>query len=280
MRKSIRFAYDRRSDQYIIMESVSEKSTGAETIAMPLQEVDRQLDNAIRQLAKAIERSHMFEMEQMKFLYMHMEDKNVVPELSRFNEEYLKSLDKIIKEAKEHENEEKQGVVDALKNAKYISVDPLSIFLFSFLSGNNKSVMKRIIYDTVNDWGAENVSFDKEKYIVDNLNILNFNEKNVKIFLTEKDNREMVKIVADRDTWDNIGHNQEYQKMLTDQFTRTTLYSLSSEKYKEIEKGLKASTSAKNYLDEKLGGPVAIKHRGEKAECMKILGKTLNSDKK
>lgn len=265
MSKSIRFAYDKESDQYMFIESASLSSNGVDVIAMPLHEVDRNLDNAIRKLANAMERSHMFELEQMKFLYMHKDDNNVVPELSRFNEDYLKSLDKIIKNAKDDETEKRHCVVDALKNAKYIPVDPITIFLFSFLSGNSKSLMKRIIFDSVNDWGVENESFDKEKYIINNLNVLKFDEGNVKIFLTEKDNRETVKIVGNRDAWKDIAHNSEYQKMLTDQFTRTSVYSLSSERFCEIEKGLLESTSAKNYLDEKLGGPSAIKQKGERA---------------
>lgn len=254
----------------MFMKSVSNTSNGADTVAMPLNEVDRNLDNAIRNLADAIEKGRVFELEQMKFLYMHKDDNNVAPELSRFNEEYLKSLDTIIREAKEQEVAKRYEVTNALKNAKYVSVDPLTIFLFSFLSGNTKSIMKKVIYDTVNDWDQENVGFDKETFIVDNLNSLTYNEGKVKIFVTEKSNRETVKIVPDRETWESITGNQEYQTMLTDQFTRTSVYTLSSERFEEIEKGLRESTSAKNYLDEKLGAPSAIKHKGEKALIAKL----------
>lgn len=271
MSNNIRFAYDKKSEQYMLIKPVSDNPNDTDANSVPLNEIDKTLDNAIRNLADAAEKVNKFKLEQMKFLYMHRNDNNVAPELSRFNEEYLSSLDKFINEAERQEASKKNEVVEALKNSTYISFDPIYIFLFSFLS-----VVPLPIMESLNDWSLDSFSFDKENYITDNMNTLNFNENEVKIFLTEKDNRETVKIVADRETWDNIAYNKEYQKMLTDKDTRTTVYSLSSEKFAEIEKGLKASTSAKDYLNEKLGGPAAIKQKGIMTECTMNLETMMN----
>ncbi len=249
----------------MLINPVSDKKIDTVSNSVPLNEIDKTLDNAIRTLADAADKFHKFKLEQMKFLYMHRNDRNIAPELTSFNENYLSSLDKFINEAKALEASKRREVVEALKNTSYLSIDPICIFLFSFLS-----VISMPLMESLNDWSMESLSFDKENYITENINTLNFNEREVKIFLTEKDNRETVKIVADRETWDNLAYNQEYQKMLTDKDTRTSVYSLSSERFTEIEKGLKASTSAKDYLDDKLGGPTAIKQKGDFAECMKI----------
>lgn len=249
----------------MLINPVSDKKIDTVSNSVPLNEIDKTLDNAIRTLADAADKFHKFKLEQMKFLYMHRNDRNVAPELTSFNENYLSSLDKFINEAKALEASKRREVVEALKNTSYLSIDPICIFLFSFLS-----VISMPLMESLNDWSMESLSFDKENYITENINTLNFNEREVKIFLTEKDNRETVKIVADRETWDNLAYNLEYQKMLTDKDTRTSVYSLSTERFSEIEKGLKASTSAKDYLDEKLGGPTAIKQKGDFAECMKI----------
>ncbi|MBR5208214.1 MAG: hypothetical protein IKV67_00035 [Paludibacteraceae bacterium] len=265
MSNNIRLAYDKRSEQYMLINPVSDKKIDTVSNPVPLNEIDKTLDNAIRTLADAADKFHKFKLEQMKFLYMHRNDRNVAPELTSFNENYLSSLDKFINEAKALEASKRREVVEALKNTSYLSFDPICIFLFSFLS-----VISMPLMESLNDWSMESLSFDKENYITENINTLNFNEREVKIFLTEKDNRETVKIVADRETWDNLAYNQEYQKMLTDKDTRTSVYSLSTERFTEIEKGLKASTSAKDYLDDKLGGPTAIKQKGDFAECMKI----------
>ncbi len=265
MSNNIRFAYDKKSEQYMLIKPVSDNPNDTDANSVPLNDIDKTLDNALRNLADATEKVNKFKLEQMKFLYMHRNDNNAAPELSRFNEEYLSSLDKFINEAVKQEISRKKDVVEALKNTTYLSVDPIYIFLFSFLS-----VVSMPLMENLNDWNMETISLEKENYITDNMNTLCFNEKEVKIFLTEKNNRETVKIVADRETWDNIAYNKEYQKMLTDQDTHTSVYSLSTEKFAEIEKGLKASTSAKFFLDEKLGGPAAIKPKGEKAECMNL----------
>lgn len=265
MSNNIRFAYDKKSEQYMLIKTVSDNPNDTDANSVPLNDIDKTLDNALRNLADATEKVNKFKLERMKFFFMHRNDNNVAPELSRFNEEYLSSLDKFINEAVKQEISRKKEVVEALMNTTYLSVDPIYIFLFSFLS-----VVSMPLMENLNDWNMETLSLEKEYYITDNMNTLSFNEKEVKIFLTEKNNRETVKIVADRETWDNIAYNKEYQKMLTDQDTHTSVYSLSTEKFAEIEKGLKASTSAKFFLDEKLGGPAAIKPKGEKAECMNL----------
>lgn len=260
MNKHIRFAYDKESDQYIYMKSVSDQFSDSDTISLSLREVDRPLDNAVRNFAVAAEKSYMFKKEQVKFLFKHRDEKNDKPGQSFSSEEYLTYLDQNINEAEAQVVARKQDVVNALKNAKNIYVGNVSLFLFSFLSGTSRFTRKRMKLGDM-EWLSDD--FEKETYIVDYFNALTFNNE-VKILLTEKDNREIVKIVKDIDMWENIAQNQEYQKMLADQNTCTVVYSLPSDKYFEIEKGLKASTSVKEFLEEKVGGPSAIKHKEKK----------------
>ena len=163
----------------MLINPVSDKKIDTVSNPVPLNEIDKTLDNAIRTLADAADKFHKFKLEQMKFLYMHRNDRNVAPELSSFNENYLSSLDKFINEAKALEASKRREVVEALKNTSYLSIDPICIFLFSFLS-----VISMPLMESLNDWSMESLSFDKENYITENINTLNFNEREVMIFVT------------------------------------------------------------------------------------------------
>lgn len=275
MKESIRFNYDNELNQYMLyVKSASDHTEGAEPVFMPVNGMDKNLDNSINKLADTIERIHDFEEEKMKFLLMHKDNDNVAPELSKYNQEYLASLDKLINEAKKQERSTKNEIVDNLETLLNISIDPVSKFFFSFLSETAKSSDKKIDFNFLNNSSqgpkSDYQKFDKHKHAVGNLNVLDICNQEVKIILTEKDNRESVKIITDKEAWDNIARDLEYQRMLTDKETYTRVYTLSKEKFAEIEKGLKESTSAQDFLDAKLGGPVAVKEKGVEAECMEV----------
>lgn len=262
MSMNMSFAYDKESGRYIILKSVSSSDTDRDS--MFLRDADIEVDKAIRNLADAIEKKHSFKMEQIKFLLKHRNDEKENIKFSQSNEEYLTFLDNNINESTHQDILRRREFVDTLERSRNISVGSTSMFLFSFLSDISDLNLQNLVFENIDDWILNRYDFDKENCIVEYLNALTYNKGNVKIFLTEKDNRETVKIVDNYDIWENIVHNFEYQKMLIDVNTQTSVYSISLEKFVEIEKGLKASTSAKDFLDEKLGGPSAIKQKGEK----------------
>lgn len=265
MNKHIRFAYDKESDQYMLMKSVSPQINDTDTISIPLCRLDKNLADNIKKLADYTEKTLKLKLEQMRFLLIHRYD-SVGPNISNSNEEYLSSIEKHIKDAEEKMIVQRQDIVAGLEKAKDISVDSTSLFLLSFLSDNYLSIMRFLDFDDVNNWNLENLGFEKNIYIIENLNALCFQQNDVKILLTETNNRETVKIVESRDVWESIANDAEYREMLTNKETEVNVYSLTSDRFAEIEKGLKASTSAKNFLDEKLGEPLAIKRKGERAK--------------
>ena len=53
MSNNIRFAYDKKSQQYMIIKPVSDNPNATDANSVPLNEIDKTLDNAIRNLTYA-----------------------------------------------------------------------------------------------------------------------------------------------------------------------------------------------------------------------------------
>lgn len=277
MEKKFEMNYDSDNRQYVKTETqtvVSDDGTKQTiTSSVPL---DEELNKKIKSLADLAEKGEVYTLEQLKFLLAHKDQEAVAPELSRFSSEYLKNLRQEIAENRTRQLEICREVTNRWADLKKESMDPLSAFLFSFMTAYSHAKEVKVRDAMAKDINPlKYKATSKENAIAKMFNAMSYNEGDVKIFHMEKDGKQDIRVIRNKEEWEGLAKDEEFKKSISDAMTQTSLYSTTKEKYAFFESYLTSSEDKKSVLKDNLGDPAAQKTFGDTT-----LDQTLNQEQK
>lgn len=259
------FAYDSETQTYCRTQTNSELNadgtTSTKTIKLP---IDQELNEKIKELAEISKKGEKFNLEQLKFLYIHKNDHDIAPEISKFNRDYLNNLRETIDENRRAELIAAQEVTNRWSSLLNESHDPFTAFLFSFMTAYSKHKEDLVREATKLDFAItteENKT--QNEAIAKFLNALDFKEGDVKIIHIETADSEQIKVIKTKEDWSNLANDEAFKSLITDEKSQTSIYSTTAEKFKDFEEKLASAENKKSVLNENLGTPDAQKTYGE-----------------
>lgn len=258
------FGYDGGHNDYTV--SYTEKKEDGTTVTTE-KRIDEDLNEKIRRLAEKAEKNERFTIAQLQFLEKHKNDQKIAPELERFNRDYLSELRQKIREYRKEELMEQQAVTEKWSTLKNESMDPMTAFLTSFMttySRNREMLMMRA--EMAEQQMLKKDLQEKRNNIAEMLNAMEFKEGDAKIFHVENGEGERVFIARDKAEWLALAKDGEFRRVVSDEYSQTSLYSTTLEVLGKIEKELEEVSDKRRFLDERLGGPAAQKCYGEGVE--------------
>lgn len=269
MGKQSTIDYDRDSEKFFFrsQETESTQANGVSTknVKESIQEIDETLNKKIKALADLAEKGDAFSIEQLKFLNAHKNDKELAPEIQRFNNEYLRNIQEQLRNIRYEQIEICREVTQRWSEMKQQSMDPFSAFLFSFMTAYSQDKENKVRQSINEDLSLGRInSSEKQDKIAKMINALVYNEGDVKIFHTEnKNGEESIKIIKSQEEWTELAKDEDFKKKISDAAVQTSVYSTTLEKYESIENDLKVAPSPYEFLRANLGEPAAQKSIGE-----------------
>lgn len=269
MGKQSTIDYDRDSEKFFFrsQETESTQANGVSTtnVKETIQEIDETLNKKIKALADLAEKGEAFSIEQLKFLNSHKNDKEIAPEIQRFNNEYLRNIQEQLRNIRYEQIEICREVTQRWAEMKHEAMDPFSAFLFSFMTAYSQEKENQVRQSINEELGLGRInSTEKQDKIAKMINALVYNEGDVKIIHTEtKSGEESVKIIKSQEEWSLLANDEDFKKKISDADVQTSVYSTTLEKFSSIENELKDAPSAYEFLRANLGEPAAQKSMGE-----------------
>lgn len=258
------FGYDGDGKDYTV--SYTEKKDDG-TIVTTQKKIDEDLNEKIKKLAEKAEKNERFTIAQLQFLEKHKNDAKIAPELERFNRDYLTELRQKIKEYRREEVLEQQAVTEKWSTLKNESLDPMTAFLTSFMTTYSRNREKLMMQaELAEEEMLRKDLKEKRDGIAEYLNALEFKEGDAKIFHVENGEGERVFIARDKAEWLALANDGEFRRVVSDEYSQTSLYSTTVEVLEKMERELEEVSDKRRYLDERLGGPAAQKCYGEGVE--------------
>jgi hypothetical protein len=258
------FGYDGDGKDYTV--SYTEKKDDG-TIVTTQKKIDEDLNGKIKKLAEKAEKNERFTIAQLQFLEKHKDDAKIAPELERFNRDYLTELRQKIKEYRREEVLEQQAVTEKWSTLKNESLDPMTAFLTSFMTTYSRNREKLMMQaELAEEEMLRKDLKEKRNGIAEYLNALEFKEGDAKIFHVENGEGERVFIARDKAEWLALANDGEFRRVVSDEYSQTSLYSTTVEVLEKMERELEEVSDKRRYLDERLGGPAAQKCYGEGVE--------------
>lgn len=258
------FGFDGGQNDYTV--SYTERKDDG-TIVTTQRKIDDELNKKIKRLAEKAEKNERFSVAQLQFLEKHKNDQKIAPELERFNRDYLAELRQKIKDYRREEMMEQQAVTEKWSTLKNESMDPMTAFLTSFMTTYSRNRERLLMEAEL----AEEILLkkdlkEKRNGIAEMLNAMEFKEGDAKIFHVENGEGERVFIARDKAEWLALAKDSEFKRVVTDEYSQTSLYSTTLEVLKGMERELEDVSDKRKYLDERLGAPAAQKCYGEGVE--------------
>lgn len=258
------FGFDGGQNDYTV--SYTERKDDG-TIVTTQRKIDEDLNKKIKRLAEKAEKNERFTVAQLQFLEKHKNDQKIAPELERFNRDYLAELRQKIKDYRREEMMEQQAVTEKWSSLKHEAMDPMTAFLTSFMTTYSRNRERLLMEAEL----AEEILLkkdlkEKRNGIAEMLNAMEFKEGDAKIFHVENGEGERVFIARDKAEWLALANDSEFKRVVTDEYSQTSLYSTTLEVLNGMERELEEVSDKRKYLDERLGAPAAQKCYGEGVE--------------